>query len=72
MIKELYKAIIKAADTLAAYLKTLDELHFGNQEFAHVKVNLEKKLAVIVVAHPEVQFFLDTFAASCTATLDQL
>lgn len=67
-----YKSIIKAADVLAAYLKTLDELHFGNQEFAHVKINLEKKLDNIVVDQPEVQYFLNTFAKSCIATLDQL
>ena len=71
-VDEAYKPIIKAADVLSAYLKTLDELHFGNQEFAHVKINLEKKLAVIVTELPEVQYFLDTFAKSCIATLDQL
>lgn len=71
-VDKLYKPIIKAADVLSAYLKTLDELHFGNQEFAHVKVNLEKKLDEIVKTQPEVQYFLDTFADSCTATLDQL
>lgn len=67
-----YKPIIKSADVLSAYLKTLDELHFGNQEFAHVKINLEKKLEVIVKTQPEVQYFLNIFADSCTATLDQL
>ena len=71
-VDKAYKPIIKAADVLSAYLKTLDELHLGNQEFAHVKINLEKKLAVIVAELPEVQYFLDTFAKSCIATLDQL
>jgi 5'-deoxynucleotidase len=71
-VDKAYKPIIKAADVLSAYLKTLDELHLGNQEFAHVKINLEKKLAVIVTELPEVQYFLDTFAKSCIATLDQL
>ncbi|WP_448248741.1 5'-deoxynucleotidase [Thalassotalea agariperforans] len=71
-VDKAYKPIIKAADVLSAYLKTLDELHLGNQEFAHVKINLEKKLAVIVTELPEVQYFLDTFAKSCVATLDQL
>lgn len=71
-VDKAYKPIIKAADVLSAYLKTLDELHFGNQEFAHVKINLEKKLAIIVTELPEVQYFLDTFAKSCIATLDQL
>lgn len=67
-----YKDIIKAADILSAYLKTLDELHFGNQEFAHVKVNLDKKLDQYKKTMPEVQYFLDVFAKSCTATVDQL
>ncbi|QOL24546.1 5'-deoxynucleotidase [Thalassotalea sp. LPB0316] len=67
-----YKQLIKAADLLSAYLKTLDELHFGNQEFAHVKVNLDNKLEKIKQELPEVQYFLDIFAKSCTATVDQL
>jgi 5'-deoxynucleotidase len=67
-----YKAIIKAADILSAYVKTLDELHFSNNEFAHVKINLDKKLAVLVETMPEVKYFLETFSDSCLATLDKL
>ncbi len=67
-----YKPIIKAADVLSAYVKTLDELHFSNSEFEHVKVNLDKKLAQLVQTMPEVQYFLDTFSDSCLATLDKL
>jgi len=67
-----YKPIIKAADILSAYVKTLDELHFSNNEFAHVKVNLDKKLQQLVITQPEVQYFLDTFSDSCLATLDKL
>jgi len=67
-----YKAIVKAADILSAYVKTLDELHFSNSEFAHVKVNLDKKLAELITTMPEVKYFLDTFSDSCLATLDKL
>ncbi len=67
-----YRPIIKAADVLSAYVKTLDELHFNNNEFAHVKINLDKKLTQLIKTMPEVQYFLDTFSDSCLATLDKL
>jgi len=67
-----YKKVIKAADTLAAYVKTLDELHFNNSEFEHVKVNLDAKLALLVKDMPEVEYFLALFGESCLATLDKL
>ena len=39
-----YKAIVKAADILAAYIKTLNELRFNNDEFLHVKEGLEPRI----------------------------
>jgi 5'-deoxynucleotidase len=67
-----YKKVIKAADVLSAYVKTLDELHFSNNEFAHVKVNLDAKLHTLIQQMPEVKYFLDLFSDSCLATLDKL
>ncbi len=67
-----YKRIVKAADILAAYIKTLNELRFNNDEFAHVKEGLETRLDELRVAMPEVNDFLETYAASCTTTLDRI
>lgn len=67
-----YKDIMKAADIIAAYIKTLDELRYGNKEFDQVKTNLEDRLGPYKDSMPEVADFLDVFAESCLATLDQL
>jgi 5'-deoxynucleotidase len=67
-----YRPIIKAADILSAYIKTNDELRFHNDEFRHVKINFEEKLSKLKVEMPEVEYFLNMFTDSCTATLDKL
>ncbi|WP_282168012.1 5'-deoxynucleotidase [Shewanella japonica] len=67
-----YKAIVKAADILQAYVKTMNELRFNNDEFHHVKDNLDRKLSEIQQALPEVNCFIDIFLDSCTSTLDKL
>ncbi|GIU53065.1 5'-deoxynucleotidase [Shewanella sp. KT0246] len=67
-----YKAIVKAADILQAYVKTMNELRFNNDEFHHVKDNLDKKLNEIQQQLPEVKCFIDIFLDSCTSTLDKL
>ncbi|QBF84619.1 5'-deoxynucleotidase [Shewanella maritima] len=67
-----YKAIVKAADILQAYVKTANELRFSNDEFCHVKDNLDAKLAELIATMPEVKCFVDIFLKSCTSTLDKL
>ncbi|WP_076540977.1 5'-deoxynucleotidase [Shewanella sp. UCD-KL21] len=67
-----YKAIVKAADILQAYVKTMNELRFNNDEFQHVKANLDKKLKQMEQDLPEVKCFIDIFLDSCTSTLDKL
>jgi 5'-deoxynucleotidase len=62
--------MIKAADTLSAYLKCLRELEAGNQEFTQASDQLRDKLGRY--AMPEVDYFLETFVADCALTLDGL
>lgn len=71
-VDEQYKPIIKAADIIAAYIKTLDELEYSNKEFANVKDNLEDRLQPFRDSMPEVNDCLEVFAESCLATLDKL
>jgi len=66
-----YVRIVKSADILCAYIKTLDELKHHNYEFEHVKVNLEKKLEQLK-QYPEVDYFISTFIDSCVVSLDKL
>ena len=67
-----YKKIVKAADILAAYIKTLNELRFNNDEFIHVKEGLEQRLNHLRLTMPEVNDFMEIFAESCTTTLDRI
>lgn len=67
-----YNAIVKAADILAAYIKTLNELRFQNDEFLHVKEGLELRIATLVNTMPEVKDFMNVFCDSCTTTFDKI
>ena len=64
------KAIVKAADTLSAYIKTLEEIHAGNHEFLVAKKRLEKNLQANQL--PEVKYFLRTFVPSYSLSLDEI
>ncbi|RJG42154.1 5'-deoxynucleotidase [Motilimonas pumila] len=65
-----YKAVVKDADTLCAYIKCLDELAAGNQEFSRAKKRLKKQLNKRM--SPELQVFIDTFLPSFELTLDEI
>lgn len=67
-----YKAIVKAADILQAYIKTMNELRFHNEEFHHVKDGLDVRIEELAETMPEVQDFLDIFMGSCITTLDKI
>jgi Predicted hydrolases of HD superfamily len=65
-----HRALIKAADTLAAYIKCEAELRAGNSEFADAAAGIRRRLEEL--AMPEVEYFLETFLPSYRLTLDQL
>lgn len=65
-----HQRIIKAADTISAYLKCRMEIASGNSEFS--KAAHEVKLRLDGIDLPEVRYFLDTFASSYALTLDEL
>lgn len=62
--------MISAADKLCAYLKCLEEIAAGNQEFSKA----EKALRATVegLSLPEVRYFVETFVPSFKLTLDEL
>ncbi|WP_199608629.1 5'-deoxynucleotidase [Flocculibacter collagenilyticus] len=64
------KLIVKAADTLCAYIKTLEELTAGNHEFEVAKKRLENILRNY--DSPEVNYFIDVFIPSFSLTLDEI
>jgi 5'-deoxynucleotidase len=62
--------IVKAADTLAAYLKCVEELAAGNTEFTGASKNTLAKLHAM--QRPEIDYFLDHFSAGFGGHLDEL
>jgi len=64
------RELVKAADKLCAYLKCLEEIGAGNQEFAKAEKAL--RAGVEELDLPEVRYFLDTFVPSFRLTLDEL
>lgn len=65
-----HKQLIKAADTIAAYLKCQAELKAGNREFEKAAEEIKRRLSAYEL--PEVDYFMTTFAPSYQLTLDEL
>ena len=62
--------LVKAADKLSAYIKCLEELRSGNNEFAKAKKTIEEDLKSRNM--PEVEYFFKLFIKSFSLTLDEL
>ena len=65
-----YAKVVKAADTLCAYIKCLEEIAAGNKEFVLAKRRLESMLEERMT--PAVQYFIDVFIPSFSLTLDEM
>ncbi|MBP2167652.1 5'-deoxynucleotidase [Erwinia toletana] len=63
-------AIVKQADALCAYLKCLEELSAGNNEFRQAKARLEKTLEQR--RSPEMDYFIEVFVPSFNLSLDEI
>ncbi|WP_232849980.1 5'-deoxynucleotidase [Bowmanella yangjiangensis] len=64
------KFIIKAADIICAYLKTLEELSAGNHEFELAKRRLDNILKDY--QSDEVNYFLEAYVPSFSLSLDEI
>ncbi|MCW8092030.1 5'-deoxynucleotidase [Alteromonas sp. ASW11-130] len=62
--------VVKAADVICAYLKTLEELAAGNREFMVAKKRLDKMLKEY--HSPEVDYFLTQYVPSFSLSLDEI
>ena len=64
------RTLVKAADKLSAYIKCVEEVKAGNNEFRRA---MEQTLvAVEQMQLPEVTYFMSHFGESFTLTLDEL
>ena len=62
--------LVKAADKLSAYIKCVEELKAGNNEFREAAAQTRQALEGYGL--PEVDYFLETFMDSFSLTLDEL
>lgn len=62
--------LVKAADKICAYLKCLEELREGNQEFARAEKAVKAELDRL--DNPEVKYFVENYLPSFLLTLDEL
>lgn len=62
--------IIKAADTISAFLKCQTEVKAGNNEFSVAARDIKAKL--VRMSRPEIDYFLEIFVPSFDLTLDEL
>ena len=64
------KFIVKQADALCAYLKCLEEIAAGNNEFTPALARLEKTLAQR--SSREMEYFMTVFVPSFSLSLDEI
>ena len=64
------RELVKAADTISAYIKCVEEIQAGNQEFKDAMDDIEKRLNAIDL--PEVDYFRKYFLPEVHLTVDQL
>lgn len=62
--------LVKAADKLSAYIKCVEELKAGNNEFREAAA--QTRAALEGYGLPEAAYFLETFLPSFSLTLDEL
>jgi len=63
-------ALLKAADRLCAYIKCLEELKTGNNEFRSAAAQTLSRLKALQM--PEVDYFIEHFLGAFELTLDEL
>jgi len=64
------KVIVKAADTLSAYIKCIEELKTGNMDFRLAAEQSKDKLNKMNM--PEVKYFIENFLPAFELTLDEI
>lgn len=64
--------IMKVADKLSAYIKSLEERQLGNRDFDKAISRLEHVFEDLQVEHPELKYFLDHFIDGFNESLDIL
>jgi len=62
--------LVKSADVICGYLKTIEEISAGNHEFEKAQKNITNTLEKY--RNAEVDYFLETFVPSFSLSLDEI
>jgi len=65
-----YRAVVKAADRLSAYIKCVEECKAGNAEFTKARQTVLDSMRAMNL--PELDYFIDHFLPAYSLTLDEL
>lgn len=65
------KSLVKAADSICAYIKCLEELAAGNKEFNRAQKSIEEKIHSLR-SQPEVDYFIKHFVPGFSMTIDEI
>jgi 5'-deoxynucleotidase len=63
--------MVKAADSICAYIKCLEELAAGNKEFSRAQKAIGEKIQALCRA-PEVDYFVKNFVPGFSMTIDEI
>ncbi len=61
---------VKAADKISAYIKCVEELRGGNDEFRRAAIQTRE--AIAAMAMPEADYYMEQFAPAFSLSLDEL
>lgn len=63
---------VKAADTLSAYIKCLNETAIGNKDFSDAENNIKKKLLTMSEKLPALKKFMEEYLPAYNTPIDEL
>ena len=64
--------LVKAADSIAGYLKCVEEAGAGNREFIHAEKTLLAKIELLSAELPAVQVFMQRYVPAFFLSLDEI
>ncbi|MEF3193967.1 MAG: 5'-deoxynucleotidase [Halothiobacillaceae bacterium] len=71
-MSEAERRLVKAADSIAGYLKCVEEAQAGNNEFRRAEAHLLAKIEAACVDVPAVRDFMECYAPAFALSLDEL
>ncbi|MDD2892917.1 MAG: 5'-deoxynucleotidase [Halothiobacillaceae bacterium] len=72
LMEESEQRLVKAADSLAGYLKCVEEAGAGNREFIHAEKALLAKIELLAAELPAVQVFMQRYVPAFFLSLDEI